>query len=198
MIGARIPEGPHHGGERARRAADEPPAAPWRLPARGFTLIELLIVIVIVAVMLATLVLAAGGSGARTLENAAQRSRGLVALACERAVLGGRDIGFTATRKGLRFGYFQPEGWRALGADGADELRARPWGEGVDARVEREGQALDLPEDTPDAPDFACLSSGELTPFRIELRRADVAEAWRLEGRLDGSLALDLADSDAR
>jgi general secretion pathway protein H len=164
----------------------------------GFTLIELLIVIVIIAVMVATLVLSSGGSGARELENAAQRSRSLIALACERAVLGGRDIGFAPTRAGLRFGYFLPEGWHALGAEGSDELRARPWGQGVEAAVERAGEALELPDEVPAEADFACFASGELTPFRIDLSRSDVAQSWRLEGRLDGKLDLTLVDADAR
>src|SRR5688572_11902937 len=86
--------------------------------AQGFTLIELLVVLVIAGVLIGALVLAAGGSGARELENAAQRSRGLIALACERALLSGRDLGFAPTRDGLRFGYFVAEGWRPLGDDG--------------------------------------------------------------------------------
>lgn len=165
--------------------------------SRGFTLIELLVVIVIAAVLVATLVLAAGGSGSRTLENAARRQHGLVALACERAVLAGRDIGFAATREGMRYGYFLGDGWRPLGSDGSDELRARPWGDGVEVTLERDGEVLTPAEQVPAEADFACFSSGELTPFRIDLRRSDVAQAWRLEGQLDGKLTLTMLD-DAR
>jgi general secretion pathway protein H len=165
--------------------------------AKGFTLIEVLVVLVIVGVVTATLMLAAGGSGSRELENAAQRSRGLIALACERAVLTGRDLGFAPTRAGLRFGYFQAEGWRPLGDEGSDELRAGPWGAGVEANAEREGEAMELPEGAPSEADFACFSSGELTPFRFDFRRADVAEVWTLQGALDGSLTLTARDDDA-
>ena len=165
--------------------------------ARGFTLIEVLVVLVIVGVVTATLMLAAGGSGARELENAAQRSRGLIALACERAVLTGRDLGFAPTRTGLRFGYFQAEGWRPLGDEGNDELRARPWGAGVEVQAQREGEPMELPDGAPAQADFACFSSGELTPFRFDFRRADVAEVWTLQGALDGSVTLTTRDDDA-
>ena len=64
--------------------------------ARGFSLIEILVVVVIVGVTAAVVALSVRGSGEREVENAAQRARALVRLACERAIIGGRDIGFSA------------------------------------------------------------------------------------------------------
>lgn len=151
----------------------------------------------IASVLIAALVLSTGGSGARALENAAQRSRGLIALACERALLGGRDIGFAPAQDGLHFGYFAIEGWRPLGRDGSDELRARPWGDGVAVQARRGDESLPLDEAAPAEPPFACFASGELTPFRIEFRRDDVVQTWRLDGALNGELTLTLVD-DAR
>jgi type II secretion system protein H len=156
----------------------------------GFTLIEVLVVLVIAAVLVATLTLAIGASGTRELENAARRSQRLITLACERAVLSGRDIGFAALGDGLHFGYYEPEGWRELREDPGEELRVRPWGEGVDVQLEREDEPLPIATELPAQPPFACLSSGELTPLRIEFTRPDVAARWRLEGSIDGTLAL--------
>ena len=113
------------------------------------------------------------------------------------AFAAGRDIGFAATREGMRYGYFLGDGWRPLGSDGSDELRARPWGDGVEVTLERDGEVVTPAEQVPAEADFACFSSGELTPFRIDLRRSDVAQAWRLEGQLDGKLTLTMLD-DAR
>ena len=78
--------------------------------ARGFSLIEILVVLVIAGVLAGALVIAAGSSGPRELENAARRAQALVQLACERALIGGRDIGFAPVEGGLRFGYFEPDG----------------------------------------------------------------------------------------
>lgn len=164
----------------------------------GFTLIEMLVVLVIVAVMVAVATLAVGGSGARELQNAAERSFRLIELACERAELGGRDIGFQPLRDGLRFGYYEIDGWRALGDDGADELRARAWGDGIEVEAERDGESLPLQDEADGDPSFACLASGELTPLALTFSRPGVDERWRLQGELDGSLALNRLDDDAR
>jgi general secretion pathway protein H len=162
-----------------------------RAKVRAFTLIEVLVVLVIVGVVVAALTLAAGGSGARELERAARRTQGLIGLACERAVLSGRDIGFVALSEGLRFGYYELEGWRAMRDTGSDELRARPWGEGVEVQAERDGEPVPMDSELPSEPPFACLSSGELTPFRLQFSRSDVRDRWTLRGRIDGLLELD-------
>jgi general secretion pathway protein H len=167
------------------------PAATPGLRPRGFTLIEILVVLVIVGVVVAAVGMSVAGSGARQLENAARRAQALVALACERAVLGGRDLGFAAVEGGLRFGYFELDGWHELVDNPSDELRPRALGEGVELSVERDGERLVLSLDAPVEPPFACLSSGELTPFALELSRSGVAEVWRLEGRLDATLTLE-------
>ena len=158
--------------------------------ARGFTLIEVLVMLVIIGVVIGALTLAVGGSGARELENAARRSLSLIQLACERATMSGRDIGFAPLQAGMRFGYYEIEGWRPLRDDHGDELRPRAWGDGVEVVAERDGERLETATEPPEQPPFACLASGELTPMRLEFARAGVAERWELEGSLDGRLQL--------
>jgi general secretion pathway protein H len=158
--------------------------------ARGFTLIEVLVMLVIIGVVIGALTLAVGGSGARELENAARRSQSLIQLACERATMSGRDIGFAPVQAGMRFGYYEIEGWRPLRDDHGDELRPRAWGDGVEVVAERDGERLEPATEPPEQPPFACLASGELTPLRLEFARAGVAERWELEGSLDGRLEL--------
>ena len=157
---------------------------------RGFSLIEILVVIVIVGVTTGLVVLSVRSSGEREVENAARRAQALVRLACERAMVGGRDIGFTVVRDGLRFGYFEIEGWRPLAEDASDELRARPLGRDLALMAQREGVELPLPEEPEREPAFACLSSGELTPFVLRIDRPDASQPWELEGHLDGELTL--------
>lgn len=155
---------------------------------RGFSLIEILVVIVIIGVTTGLVALSIRGSGEREVENAALRAQALIRLACERAIIGGRDIGFSVVSDGLRFGYFELDGWRPLEPGGSDELRARPLGRDLVLASEREGVTLPLLEEPGREPSFACLSSGELTPFFMRIDRADAAQPWVLEGRLDGEL----------
>ncbi|MBB5207239.1 type II secretion system minor pseudopilin GspH [Chiayiivirga flava] len=161
-----------------------------RAVSRGFTLIELLVVIAIVGVVTAAVTLSLRGSGAREVENAARRAQALVSLACERAVIGGRDIGFSPVLDGLRFGYFERDRWEPIDNGRNDELRPRALGAGIALRAERDGEPVTLDAEPPAEPPFACFSTGELTPFVLQIARADAPQPWRLEGRLDGTLEL--------
>ncbi|MCB1568602.1 MAG: type II secretion system minor pseudopilin GspH [Xanthomonadales bacterium] len=164
--------------------------AEYRRITHGFSLIEILIVLVIIAVTTGAVVLSIRGSGEREVENAARRAQALITLACERAELGGRDIGIAAVTDGLRFGYFEIDGWRAFGEEGNDELRARALGKAVALRAWRENVELPLADAEGSEPAFACLSSGELTPFVLRIDRADVERPWELEAHLDGQIDL--------
>lgn len=156
----------------------------------GFSLIEVLVVLVIVGVMTAAVTISIRGSGERAVENAAQRARALILLACERAVLSGRDIGFTPVLDGLRFGYFGREGWQPVPEGGNDELRVRALGQDLQLTARRDGLDLPLADEPGTEPAFACLSSGELTPFVLRLARDDAELIWELEGHLDGEIQL--------
>lgn len=165
--------------------------------AGGFSLLEILVVLVIAGVLAGALVIAAGSSGPRELENAARRAQSLVQLACERAVIGGRDVGFAVVEDGLRFGYFETDGWKEVDMAAHEELRARALGEGLSLAAERDGEALELADEAPERPPFACLSSGELTPFTLRLSRVGVQGAWQVQGHLDGRIDLE-PPADAR
>ena len=115
-------------------------------------------------------------------------------LSRERAELTGVDIGWRLDAEGLRFGPLRETGWEPLGADLGDELRQRDWPPGTALALWREGEPLE-PAVDPAQPQLACLASGELSPFVLELRREGVAGGWRLRGELLGTLALEPLDA---
>jgi general secretion pathway protein H len=179
--------------QRGRAGVDRPRPPAGASAQAGFSLIEVLVTLVIIGVVLGTVTLAIGGSGDRTLEQAARGAQARIALACQRAEIGGHDVGFSLVDGRLRFGYLQPRGWVPFPPPTGEELRERPLGDGVLAELYRDGALLDDPAE--DAPQLACFSSGELTPFELRLARPDVERRWLLRGQLDGRLQLESSDA---
>lgn len=157
--------------------------------AKGFSLIELLVVIAIIGILAGMLVLAAGDSGARRLEASAEEFQGLLRHACEVAELGGRDIGLTVGSEGYRFSRLAGEGWVAIGPEAT--LRPRPWPAGLQVELRRDGELLELDDGDSARPQAACLGSGELTPFTLDLRLRDLPRAWHIEALPDGRVRME-------
>ncbi|WP_263144226.1 type II secretion system minor pseudopilin GspH [Pseudomonas sp. RIT-PI-AD] len=153
--------------------------------ARGFTLIELLVVLVIIGTLVALTTLSTGIAGpGRELRNEAERLSGLIGVLADEAVLDNREYGVRLERDRYQVMRFDERSgrWTPLGEQAH---RLPEWAE---MHFELDGEALILP--TPegeeqgkgkgkgkasDVPQLLILSSGEFTPFRLQLseRRAD-------------------------
>jgi general secretion pathway protein H len=162
----------------------------------GFTLIELLVVVVILAVLAAAVSIGfAGAGGERTLAREAERAQALIAYACERAELSGRDIGLAFAKSGYRFSYPDRDVWTPYRSD---ELRPRAWPAAINAVLTQNERRITLAATAPDKPQLLCYASGELTPFRIELSLPDLARRYRLDGQANGQVLLATIDAGAR
>jgi general secretion pathway protein H len=161
----------------------------------GFTLIEILVVVVILGVVIGAVTLALGAvGGERQLARQAEQVRALFAYACEQAELTGRDLGISVDAQGYRFSVANRDEWIA---DKASELRARKWLVGTQTKLSRDGQHIAVAGEAPQKPQLVCFSSGELTPFRLELALGDVKQRFRIDGQPDGEVVLSTVESNA-
>lgn len=157
--------------------------------ARGFSLIEILVVLVIVGVLALAIgigVNAAGGE--RQLMREGERVQALVVHACERAELGGREIGVRIDADGYAFSVFGLDGWMA--DESVGELRPRSWVQGLRVELRRDGRLLSAGGDAAAGPQIVCFPSGELTPFALRLGIGDVPGTLDIDGRADGRVDL--------
>lgn len=168
-------------------------------PATGFTLVEIMVVVVIIGVIAGFAVLSIGSRALDDrLDTEARRLKELVALAADEAVLQGIELGFLQTAEGYAFLALGPDGqWAPLESD---TLRARAVAEPLFLRLVVEGRKAEAPdgdeEDKQGAtPQVLLLSSGETTPFRLEVRARDHAPYYELAGDVLGRFTLERKDA---
>lgn len=169
---------------------------------RGFTLVELLVVLVIIGALVGLAVLSTGIAGpSRELRNEAERLSGLIGVLVEEAVLDNSEYGLRLERDRYQvLRYDEPKAvWNPVGKA---PHRLPSWaqldfeleGEALRLAAPRqpEGEVQDADESAEDEknaepllPQLLILSSGELSPFRLELRDTQ-ANGLRLQMSSDG------------
>jgi prepilin-type N-terminal cleavage/methylation domain-containing protein len=159
---------------------------------RGITLIELLVALVIVAVLAAAAVLAMPDFASRRGEVAAERVAALLAMACERAMVTGRDMGVVIDVDRVGFGSFTQGVFTPLPDDAAEPLRTRRLPAGFSLDLWLDGRVIDLNE--PPRARIACQANGELTPFELLLER-DGSSRWRITGAPSGRIERERVDA---
>jgi len=141
----------------------------------GFTLVELLVVLVILGTLIGLAVLSTGIAGpSRELRNEAERLSGLIGVLTEEAVLDNREYGLwfdAASYQVLRYDSVKAK-WQAVDRT---PHQLPVW---AVLTLELEGAGLKLPSANAEedgqksaerSPQVLILSSGELSPFRLQL-----------------------------
>jgi general secretion pathway protein H len=166
-----------------------------RVESAGFSLLELLVVVAIIGLLAQAVALSWRALGNdQEIEQETGRLRGVIDLLHEEALMQSRDYGLMFTETGYRFYVFDYQllEWAEPQADRLLEphaLRSRLSmtleldGREVPLVPDFESQDLENPE-----PQVMLLSSGEVTPFTIEMTRADIQGRFELTVALDGKV----------
>jgi general secretion pathway protein H len=158
--------------------------------SHGFTLLEVLVVVIIIGVVISFAVLSIN-SDDQTLEEETRRLQALIDLTGQEAVLQSKELALQFNEHGYEFLALGDDNkWQPIADD--EILRRRTLPDTVAVDYEPEGQKLTLKgadeEATP--PRIYFLSSGEMTPFRLTLRRRGELDGYILTGSARGKTEL--------
>lgn len=162
----------------ARRPGAQHPHAQL---AAGFTLVEILIVIVIIGALAGMTVVNLGGSGrGPALEREARRIHAVMRMAAEESILESREMGFLLDHNLYRVVQYDAETGR-WGRSGRTEFRDHRIEDGFIAALAVDGGQPQLGIRRSEMPAILFLSSGEVTPFELELEDAEeVGQRFRI------------------
>ncbi len=156
----------------------------------------------IIGIIVGFATLSVGGrAGDDRLQQEAERLDALMQIALEDAILYGKEVGLDLTPKGYRFLRLTDKGWQPI-ARSDHPLRARTLDSEMKLELHiPEGEQLKLAARASDArnkdkkddglrPEVLFLSSGEVTPFTLELSATNAVSQYVLSGELTGKLTM--------
>ncbi len=168
-------------------------------------MIEVLVVVMIIGIISAIAVLGLGNlADDRELKNEANRMTALIEMASDEATLQGRDFGLELLQTGYRFVEFDPLTEQWFEVIGDDLMRSRTLAEDTEFELFLEDKRILLEIDVAESgqsddddnsdladdyqPHVLVLSSGDITPFVLEIFRHTDQTSIQLSASPTGEL----------
>lgn len=153
----------------------------------GFTLIELLVVLVLMGIMISMVVLSVGGQREKQLRAEIQRLQQVMRLAHEEAILNRYELAIKFRPHAYEFQVFEDDKWLTL--DEPEFMRRRDMEEDFQVILQQDGIPVPLLDE--DGGRILLASSGETTPFELELKLAGSDTRYRLTGSAYGEFSIE-------
>lgn len=156
-------------------------------------------VVVIIGIVVTFAVLSVSFNQGHKLKEQAQRLTALIKLARQESILDARELAVQFADKGYRFYALNNQGkwvpWDDKGpyhpVDFPDDVEMKVSIEGQDSQSGSQSGDTQLGGDDSPTSLVYILSSGELTPFELTLRRRDAGDTYKITGKLNGDVAMD-------
>lgn len=147
--------------------------------SRGFTLIELLIVVAILGILASLIAPTLGGERRIGLQTEADRLTRLIEAARVESMAGGEQWGLRLLARGYVFERYDGERkqWRRV-EDEVRDLYELP--EDLDLLLKVESGRASFPQSNK-SPQILILSSGEITPFSVQIFSISGQESCRVD-----------------
>jgi general secretion pathway protein H len=143
----------------------------------GFTLLELLVVIFIIGMIMTFAALSVGGGSDRVVEQEAKRLTALLRLAGDESIMNSRDMALQLAKTQYAFMAFGLDGQLVPIEEDDTTFRPRELPDDVmfkEAEIGGESVTLSVdPDSDEEPPKIFILSSGEMSPFTLQLGRDD-------------------------
>lgn len=169
-----------------------------RTPQRGFSLLELMVVVTIIGIFVGVVVLSVDITGEdRESEQETFRLKSLIDLLREDALLQGTDYGVHFSESGYDFYYYDynRRSWLLPPADGVLVPHSLPDALEMSVRVDDRDVLLEPPPSIDDGetavPQVLILSTGEMTPFTLELYRDFDGPRFALTAEFNGDMEIE-------
>lgn len=150
-------------------------------------------VVMIIGILIGFAVLSLNGKDNR-LEDEARRLQALIDLTGQEAVLQSQEMAVEFSSDGYDFLVYDGSQWQPLADDEVLRTRSLPEDLMLDYQTEGDKMTIGSEGDDISPPRIYFLSSGEVSPFQLTLRRRGTDESYTLSGDMRGKTKLSGGD----
>lgn len=156
---------------------------------QGFTLIEILVVMILLGIVMTIAVISIGNTQSDQLEEDMRRLLQIARLAHEEAIIRQQTLAIKFSPHGYALQRYEAKGkiWTPLAEPAF--FRPRQLDESYEIKLYQDGISVSLKEEAGGI--ILMYSSGEMTPFELDISLPDSEISYRMSGDLMGTLEIE-------